>query len=119
MFDVLSIAESGMSAAMTQMSVAANNLANAATPGYLAQSASLVAQSNGGVAVNGIFTSNSPATTGSYSVDPVNQVISLGQAKILYDANAAVVKVADQMYGTLIDVLDNQNQNQNNNSNQS
>jgi len=119
MFQALSIAESGMSAAMTQLNVAAYNLANSANPGFRAAAASLVAQSNGGASVNGIYTPNTPTSPGSYSLDPVNQTLSLGQARILYDANAAVVKVADQMYGTLIDVVDNQNQNQNDSNNPS
>jgi flagellar basal body rod protein FlgG len=100
--DVFSIAASGMHAAQAQMSAAANNIANENTPGYKTQSVDLVNVAAGGVAVAGIVQNNQP-------VDPIAEIVKLKQAAIMYDANAMVVTVASQMYGSLLNILDTQN----------
>ncbi|MGA2443351.1 MAG: flagellar basal body protein [Tepidisphaeraceae bacterium] len=101
--DVLAIAASGMQAAQAQMTVAANNIAHQNTPGYKAQRVNLVDVANyGGVEVAGV------QSTGQ-SVDPATEMAKLRQAQFMYGANAMVVRAADQMYGSLLNVLDTDN----------
>jgi len=112
MGDILGIAASGLQAAQFELGVSANNIANADTPGYKAQRADLVDLSGGGVAVAGTTADPSPGPTlpdGSQgsNVDLANEVVNTIQARILYTANALVFRTADQMYGTLLNVLDN------------
>jgi flagellar hook protein FlgE len=108
--DLFGIALSGMQAAQTQLNVAANNIANADTPGYQSRRADLVELSTGGVGVAGVTadTTSAPQSDGSNgsNVDLASQFVSLQQAKTLYAANAMVVKAADQMTGTLLNILD-------------
>ncbi|HWE95302.1 MAG TPA: flagellar basal body protein [Tepidisphaeraceae bacterium] len=108
--DLFGIALSGMQAAQTQLNVAANNIANADTPGYQSRRADLVELSTGGVGVAGVTADTTPAPQSDGSngsnVDLPSQLVSLQQAKTLYAANAMVVKAADQMTGTLLDILD-------------
>jgi len=105
----MNIAASGLDAAAMQVDVAASNIANLNTPGYQPQRADLVDLSGGGVAVSGISTdsnSDANANTGSSSnVDLTNEMMQLTRAKLLYSANAAVLRTADQMLGTLLDVV--------------
>jgi len=103
--DAFAIAASGMQAAQAQMSVAANNIANQKTPGYKAQEVNLVDVANyGGVEVAGVQSTDQ-------SVDPATEIAKLRQAAIMYGANAMVVRAADQMYGSLLNVLDTDNRN--------
>jgi flagellar basal body rod protein FlgG len=87
-----------------QMNVTANNIANLNTPGYKAQRVDLVSAPSGGVEVAGV------QSTGQ-SVDPVSEFVNLKEVALMYGANAMVVKMATQMYGSLLDILDNQQQN--------
>jgi flagellar basal-body rod protein FlgC len=112
LMDVMSIAASGLNAAQTQLAVTANNVANVNTPGYQAQRVDLVDLSPNGVGVGGITTDSSPVPadangkpTGS-NVDLAGQSVDLMREKTLYTANAAVIKTADQMLGTLLDMFD-------------
>ncbi|MDP9174935.1 MAG: flagellar basal body protein [Planctomycetota bacterium] len=99
--DVLSIAASGLQAAQAQLAVAANNIANVNTPNYHAQRVDLVELTGGGVGVSGT------SSTGS-GTDLATELTNLSQATLLYKANAAVLKTADQMFGSLLDIFDNQ-----------
>jgi flagellar hook protein FlgE len=106
MDDAFGIALSGMQAAQTQLNVAANNIANANTPGFKAQQADLTSLPNGdGVDVAQISTSGN-------SADPTVAIISLRQSALMYGANAMVIRVQNQMYGSLLNVLDNQDPSQ-------
>ena len=103
--DAFAIAASGMQAAQTQISVAANNIANQNTPGFKAQDVNLADVANdGGVEVAGV------QSTGQ-SVDPETEMAKLRQAAIMYGPNAMVVRAADQTYGSLLNVLDTENRN--------
>jgi flagellar basal-body rod protein FlgC len=111
LMDVLSIGGSGMNAAMTQLNVTANNIANLNTPGYQSQGVDLVSLSQGGVGVGGITTDTTPGPvdpTGKEqsNVDLASQSIDLMREKTLYDANAAVVRTGNQMLGSLLDMFD-------------
>jgi flagellar basal-body rod protein FlgC len=99
--DVLGVASSGLSAAQSLLNTAANNIANANTPGYQAQRTDLVDVSTGGVAVAGI------QSTGQ-SVDLPTEFENLTRAKLLYTANAALVSIYQRMTGSLLDMFDNQ-----------
>jgi flagellar basal body rod protein FlgG len=102
--DVFGIAASGMRAAQMQLDATANNIANLNTSGYTAQRADLQAEPDyGGVQVTGVESTGQP-------VDPATEMVQLREASLFYDANAMVLKTADQMYGSLLNVLDNQDQ---------
>ncbi len=110
---IFSIAGSGLAAAQAQLNVAAQNVANLDTPGYQARRADLVELSGGGVAVKGVSKDPTPGATqpdggqGS-NVDLAHEMINLTRAKLLYTANAAVLKIGQKTTGTLLDILDNQ-----------
>jgi flagellar hook protein FlgE len=97
--DALNSALSGLQAASAQLNVTANNIANVNTPGYSTEQANLVSAPGGGVDVVGVQTIGQP-------VNLATQLVNLTQSKMLYDANGAVLRAADQMYGTLLNVLD-------------
>jgi flagellar hook-associated protein 1 len=104
--DALNIAASGLAAAQAQLNVTANNIANLNTPGYTAQRVDLAAAPGGGVDVEGV------QSTGK-AVDPVNELLNLKQTTLYYDANGMVIRVADRMYGSLLNILDTDDQNGN------
>jgi flagellar hook protein FlgE len=111
--NVFGIALSGMQAAQAQLNVTAQNIANLETPGYQSQRVDLADLSTGGVAIAGI--SNDPAAgpatpdgVAGSNVDLGSELINLTRAKLLYSANAAVVKVGQRMTGALLDMFDNQ-----------
>ena len=110
----VTIALSGLQAAETQLSVAASNIANADAKGYKASRANLSdLPDNGGVSVSSITRDPSPGYVDEQgqegsNTDPATQTVHLMLAKTLYNANAAVVRVASQMSGTLLDMLDHE-----------
>jgi flagellar hook protein FlgE len=103
--DSFGIALSGMQAAQTQINIAANNIANINSPGFKAQRANTVSAPSGGVEVTG--------TSNISTDDLATQMTNLQQAKFTYDANAEVVKVQSQMYGSLLDIFDHPRHNEN------
>lgn len=108
---VLSIGLSGLQAASAQLNVAANNIANSETPNYKSQRVDLVDLSTGGVAVSGISVDKSagpiePDGTHGSNEDPVTDAINLTRTKLLYSANAAAVRIGQQVSGGLLDILD-------------
>ena len=108
----LSIAQSGLASAQFQLSVTADNIANSDTPGYKSKSVDLIDEPGGGVAIAGVTEDPSPGPTlpdgtqGS-NVDLATEAVNLIQSRLLYSANAVVIKTADQMYGSLLNILDN------------
>jgi flagellar hook-associated protein FlgK len=103
MMDVLSIASSGLAAAQAQLNVTANNIASLNTPGYKAQRVDLVNAPTGGVQVEGV------ESTGQ-SVEPASEFVKLKQAALMYGANAMMIRAAEHMYGSLLDIFDTDNQ---------
>ena len=108
----LNNAASGLSAAAAEINVTAGNIANLNTPGYQARRADLVELSGGGVAVAGISVDTTPAANGTSNVTLATEMMQLTRAKLLYSANAAVVRTADQMLGTLLDTVNKANDDQ-------
>ena len=110
MSQVFDVALSGMQAAQGLLNATANNLANSDTPGFKSSRVDLVELSGGGVSAH-LSTDNSPAplnpdgTPGS-NVDCASEAINLTRAKLLYTANAAVIRIGDRMTGTLLDMID-------------
>lgn len=101
LFSSINTGLSGLTAATAQFSATASNLANVETEGYHAKSVRLTDVAElGGVEVTGV--DESP----DEGVNPAKEMVGLVRAKALYNANAAVVSIADQMMGTLLDVMD-------------
>ncbi len=96
MSNVSSTALSGMKAAQTQLNVAANNVANAQTPGFRRQQAEMTAQPDGGVQAR---VTTGPREGPALETDLVAQL----QAKNAFLANLAVFKTSDRMAGALFD----------------
>ncbi len=98
LMDAITTAQSGLSAAQTQVNVSANNIANLDTPGFLPSRVYSYTDASGGVqtAVQSVAGSDDLAT----------QVTNIESAKNLYNANAMVVEVANKMIGSLLDIFD-------------
>lgn len=95
---VQATAVSGLHAAQTRLSVAAHNVANAATPGFRRQQLALSTDAGGGVATTVV---RAPAPGAALEHDRVEQL----RARHEFAANLAVFRTADRMTGTLLDVL--------------
>jgi flagellar hook protein FlgE len=94
MIVALNIASSALAAQSVDLSVIANNVANATTPGYTAKQAVFVPM-NPGVAVGAIV------DTGQ-SVDIATEMINAILARTAYQAAAKIFATANQMIGTLL-----------------
>lgn len=110
LFDVMTIAASGMKAAETRLTVAAGNIANADTPGYKAARVDTVEISSGGVRTvitrdTSAGPTNPDGSEGS-NVDMAAEQVAMARSETLYAANATIVKAANQMLGSLLDMFD-------------
>lgn len=94
--NVSAIAQSGMQVAQVRLDSAANNVANAQTPGYQRQQVQAQAQPQGGVSAT---VDKLPQSGADLAQDMLDQMSAV-QA---YKANAQVVKAADRMVGALLD----------------
>ena len=94
MIEALNIASSALTAQSVNLSVIANNVANATTPGYTAKQAAFVPM-NPGVAVGAIV------DTGQ-SVDIATELVNAILARTAYQAAAKIFTTANQMIGTLL-----------------
>lgn len=116
MSSAMSISLSGMQAASAMLNVTANNIANLNTPGFNPSRADLVELSGGGVGVSGTSFEDNPQTapdTQTSNVDLPTEMVNLKLSQTLYDANAMVLKTADQMTGTLLNIFDTDRDNDN------
>ncbi len=106
LFSVMSVAASGMRAAQTRLSVAAENIANADTPGYRPALVDTVELSTGGV---GTIVRRGDASDGGdgSGVDIAAEQVAMVRSATYFAANAAVVKTANRMLGSLLDIFDN------------
>jgi flagellar hook-associated protein FlgK len=98
--DTFSIASSGLAAAQTQLNVTANNIANLNTPNYTPSRVDSYAAANG----DGVETQ--VQSVPGDDDDLARQMMDLSQAKMLYGANAAVIRAGDRMIGSLLDIFD-------------
>jgi hypothetical protein len=99
MFDAINIAAGGMEAAGAILSSVIDG-----SPTLVQQ---LPAGPGGGVEVVRILVDPQPSPAeGAAGLDPVAEAIDIRKAQVLYAANAAVISAQQQMFGSLIDVLD-------------
>jgi flagellar hook-associated protein FlgK len=108
---LFSTALSGLNAAGAMLNTGASNIANLESNGYKAARVNLAEARGGGVDVVSITRDPSPGVIdengeeGS-NVDLATEMVNLKRGATLYKANAAVVKVADEVTGTLLDMFD-------------
>jgi hypothetical protein len=100
--EVFGIASSGLQPSQTQFNVTANNIASQSTPGFIAQRADSTFGPNSSRAE--VFGGQSTALPHSSA----QSLLAPHHAGYLYAPNAMVIPVADQMYGTLLNVVDSQ-----------
>ena len=91
------ISLSGMSAAQTQLSASANNIANTLTPGYQRQAVVQQSDPAGGVSATVVRSSSEQSAL-------VQDVVQQLQAKNAFLANLAVFRSNDQMMGVLVNL---------------
>ena len=109
---LFSTALSGMNAAGAIVNTAASNIANMDSAGYKAARVNLAESSTGGgVDVVSITRDPSPGPLDQdgqelSNVDPATEMVNLKKGALLYKANAAVIKVGDELTGTLLDMFD-------------
>ncbi len=110
--DTFNIALSGLQAADALVNNSASNIANADSAGYKQTSVNLSnLPNNGGVQVSSITTDptagpiDENGKEGS-NTDLAKNLVDLYRAKTLYDANAAVIRMASKLTGTLLDMFD-------------
>ena len=97
MNSISSIAQSGMSAAMLTLGAAANNIANAQTPGYRRQVVLQESQPQGGV-LSSVGRTVEPGD--KLAEDIVGQKL----ASYSFKANLRVIRTQDEMLGSLLDL---------------
>jgi flagellar basal body rod protein FlgG len=98
MSSISSIALSGINVAQQRLQAAANNIANAATPGYQRQRVESVAGPGG---VSAVITREAESRPGLYVEDAV-EVLAATQA---FEANLLVIRAEDRMLGSLFDAF--------------
>jgi flagellar hook protein FlgE len=92
-----SIAQAGIGAALLRLDAAANNIANAATPGYRRQFVLQESEAGGGVAVS---VGRVPGEGENLAEDLVQQMV----AAYAFKANLHVIRTQHEMLGSLLDV---------------
>lgn len=126
MTDAIASAQSALGAMSTSLAVTANNVANSDTEGYKSRDARLATGPDGqGVRVAGITGDNASGglapeavraenEAGVYeprvgpvemsNVDLARQSVNMIEASRAFEANVAVIRTADDMAGTLLDM---------------
>jgi len=94
---ISSIAVSGVQAASTRLDVAANNIANAQTPGFQRQTVHQASQETAGVVTS---VGKSEEIGPDLAADLVEQM----SASYAYKANLRTIHTQEQMMGSLLDV---------------
>jgi flagellar basal-body rod protein FlgC len=129
MVNPVSIALSGLNAASTKLAAAASNIANASTTGARegnegpkAYTPVDVVEISGDFGVKAETVKRNPATTPAYqpdapyadaqgfvdapTVDLTTEIVNSKQAALAYKANAAVIRVSNQLDDELFSTLD-------------
>jgi len=97
MLALTSIAQSGLQAAQSRLGASAHNVANGQTQGFKRQMVQAQADAQGGVQVT---LGRATAAGADMARDAVEQL----SAKQDFAANLAVLKTADQVMGSLLDI---------------
>ena len=104
----LNAARSGLAAETLRLEVAAHNIANASTAGYVPKRVEQTALADTG-GVSAVVRPVAPPqlfTAGS-QVDVVKETTTLIQAQAAYKANLAVIATVDDMTNSLFELFDN------------
>jgi len=102
--DALAVSLSGMNAAALGVAVAANNVANANTPGFRARSLTQEEAPAGGVELAALEASPATAEPGGSNVDLASEFVSLDTQSLAYEANLKAFKTQDELLGTALDL---------------
>ena len=107
MFDALNASASGLEAAQTLITVAAQDLANVNTSSGSQESVQLVDVPGGGGGVDVLSITADLSSNASDAADSaVKLTEDLRKAEVLYAANAAAINIQNQTFGNLINMLD-------------
>ena len=107
MFDALNASASGLEAAQTLITVAAQDLANVNMSSGSQESVQLVdVPGGGGVDVLRITADLSSSSTNDTADSAVKLTEDLRKAEVLYAANATAINIQNQTFGNLINMLD-------------
>jgi flagellar hook protein FlgE len=101
----LSIAASGLNAAIRQQELVANNIANAQTPGYRALRAASQANPTGGVQLGPVRQVDRPGIPGGANVDLATGLVASNINSRNAEANASVLRTLNDLTGETLDVL--------------
>ncbi len=104
---------SGIQAALDLQSVSAGNIANVATDEFKSDVAVVEAEDNGGVTVTMtkntepgvVYDRGDGVEIESSNVDLASEITNQISSKSFLQANVAAVKTADEMLGSLLDIL--------------
>jgi flagellar hook protein FlgE len=94
---------SGLQSYQTALDSSAHNIANANTNGFIPEQANFQESGNGGVTVN-ISRQGSAAASAASATDLTTETVNAIQYKAGFDLNAQVVKTANEVLGTLINI---------------
>ena len=110
--DVSSIALSGLNAASTRLSVSANNIANADTPGSHAKDVKQTTNANGGVDVS-VVDRSPPTVTASDgqggtqqlpNTSPDAELVNTQTATYNFQANLRMIKTEDDLQQSVLNI---------------
>ena len=104
-------ARSGLATEALRVQVAAQNIANASTEGYVPQQVEQSTQPGGGVSAVVRSVPNNVSGTDA-GVDVVKEATTLFQAKAAYQANLAVIATVEEMTDSLFDMFDRDRDNE-------
>ncbi|MEM9027961.1 MAG: flagellar basal body protein [Pseudomonadota bacterium] len=101
------IAQSGLAAEARRVQVAANNIANASTEGYVPQRVEqTTAGDSSGVRVAVRPIANDSLYAADVGVDLLQETTTLLHANAAYHANLAVIETVGEMFDSLLEAVD-------------
>ncbi|MBW8299388.1 MAG: flagellar basal body protein [Hydrogenophaga sp.] len=100
---IMGIAVSGMQAQTTRLSAAANNVANALTPGYDRAVTSFSTRPSGGVSAS-VSPSGDTTLPDRSNVDLASEMLDAIGAELAFKANASVFETGADMWDVLMSI---------------
>ena len=100
---IMGIAVSGMQAQTTRLSAAANNVANALTPGYDRAVATFSSRTLGGVSAS-VSPSGNPTPPGGSNVDLGSEMLDAIGTELAFKANASVFETGAGLWDVLMSI---------------
>ncbi|MFZ6778455.1 flagellar basal body rod C-terminal domain-containing protein [Undibacterium sp. Ji83W] len=95
---------SGLKAYTRALDSSGHNVANASTSGFVPQQVSFQEQPAGGVIANISREGSSLASQELSGTDLTSEIVQSLQFKTGFDLSAKIIKTADELLGTLIDI---------------